>query len=245
MDFSQRSTQPEVIDFPGALDAAQTLQMLTELRTINRVLGMTRGYVRMLRRLLLEEEVRQGSGSLSLLDLGSGASDLPQALLASLRGTVPLRVTALDFNFLVCRAARDWSRGEERLSIIQGDILALPVKPESVDVVVCCTVLHHFPEEQIARILREAARAARRAVVVFDLQRHPLAYAGIRVLTRLFSRSHAIRSDGPCSVLKGFQREEMRRLVRQAGLPAPLIRWHWPFRFSLVIRKNGASTFRP
>jgi 2-polyprenyl-3-methyl-5-hydroxy-6-metoxy-1,4-benzoquinol methylase len=243
MDFSRRCTQPEVIDSPDALDSAQILQMLAELRTINRVLGMKHGYVRLLSRLLLDIHNRQGGRrSLSLLDLGTGSGDLPEALLKSLSGKLRLRVAALDFNFRICRTAREWTRNQDRLSIVQADMLALPVKPGSVDVVVCSTVLHHFPEEQISRILRQAAAAARQAVVVFDLQRHPLAYAGIRLLTGLFSGSPAIRADGPRSVLKGFDRKELHRLVLQAGLPAPSIRWQWPFRYSVIISKPRPST---
>jgi 2-polyprenyl-3-methyl-5-hydroxy-6-metoxy-1,4-benzoquinol methylase len=242
MDFSRRCIQPEVIDSPDALDPAQTVQMLAELRMINRVLGMTRGSVRFLRRLLLEIAAGEGKGLLSLLDLGTGAGDLPQALLASLRGTLALNVTVLDFNFRVCQTARDWIGEQKRLSILQGDMLSLPLKPQSCDVVVCSTVLHHFPEEQIAGILRAAAETARQAVVVFDLQRHPVAYLGIRLLTSLLARSPAIRADGPRSVLKGFRREELKHLVQAAGLPPPAIRWHWPFRYSVVIRKEEGST---
>ena len=48
-----------------------------------------------------------------------------------------------------------------------GDAGALPLASRSVDVVVCCRLLHHFPApEARVRILAEAARVARRAVIV-------------------------------------------------------------------------------
>ena len=86
---------------------------------------------------------------------------------------------------------------------------------------------------------------SKRGFFVNDLQRHPLAYHGIRVLTSLFSGSELVRNDAPLSVLRGFKRREWEALAKPSqdaheGLKYTLT-YEWAFRWLLIGYKNGYS----
>jgi len=63
-----------------------------------------------------------------------------------------------------------------------------------------------------------AARLARKAILVSDLVRDPLAYYGIRLITRLFMRNEMTRFDGPLSVRRALTIKEWRALFREAAV---------------------------
>lgn len=71
-----------------------------------------------------------------------------------------------------------------------------------------------------------------------DLQRHPLAYYSIKLLTGLFSRSYLVKHDGPLSVKRALVRKEWEQVLAMAGITNYTIRWQWAFRY-LIIVKNG------
>jgi hypothetical protein len=64
-----------------------------------------------------------------------------------------------------------------------------------------------------------------------DLHRHPLAYYSISLLTRLFSKSYLVKNDAPISVLRGFTRDDWKRIFRDAGLDNYSCHWRWAFRW--------------
>lgn len=120
------------------------------------------------------------------------------------------------------------------ISLVAGDVFHLPFPPSAFDVVLCSAFLHHFGGEDAVKVLHSLGRAGREALIVNDLHRHPLAYWGFRLLSGLFSRSQAVRHDGPVSVLRGFIRPELRKALEQAGFSRPSISWRWAFRWRAV-----------
>ena len=78
-----------------------------------------------------------------------------------------------------------------------GDAFSPPFTPCSFDFVFSSQVLHHFSEPEIILLLRTWSKLARRGILVSDLIRHPIAYIGIRLLTRLFTRNPMTRMDAP------------------------------------------------
>jgi hypothetical protein len=71
-----------------------------------------------------------------------------------------------------------------------------------------------------------------------DLQRNPLAYHSIKILTALFSRSYMVKNDAPLSVLRGFSKSELESMMKTAfGEPVTItfeIHWKWAFRWLLI-----------
>jgi ubiquinone/menaquinone biosynthesis C-methylase UbiE len=117
---------------------------------------------------------------------------------------------------------------------IAGDALRLPLADRSVEVAVCSLFLHHLEQPQIVTILQEAARVARRAVVVGELVRSWPAWIATYIATRVLSRSWIFHADGPRSVRAAFRARELRELAATAGLLGAQVRRVFPFRYIMT-----------
>ena len=127
------------------------------------------------------------------------------------------------------------------IAIAHGDATKPPFRENSFDFVLASQFLHHFPDEQIVELLRLWARLARRALIVADLVRHPLAYHGVRLLTRALTRNRMTRSDAPLSVQRACTIAEWRELIRRAKLGSFQVEAVWPFRMLGVITLERRS----
>jgi ubiquinone/menaquinone biosynthesis C-methylase UbiE len=229
----RRRHDPELMDGPG-LPPAEVVQAYRVLRRVNRQLGNLRTLRDELRRWLDEE--RPGATA-TLLDVGSGSGDLAASLRreAETRG-VALRAVAADLDPIALGLA-----ARERLGAIRADALRLPFPDGSFDLVTAAKFAHHFHGEGLTRLLAEMVRVARRRVVVLDIRRHWVAYAGFVLWSRLLTRSRLVRHDGPLSVLRGFTREELLASAEPFGELAWEVRSRPGFQLVLVGRRRGPA----
>ena len=160
----------------------------------------------------LDAVFRRERRPLSLLDVGTGAGDIPERArrLAARRG-VALTTIGLDASAALAAA----SRPRAALAVC-GDALALPFPDRSVDLVLCSQLLHHFEGADTSRLVAELHRVARLAVVVSDLRRSWIAAAGFWVLSFPLRYHPITRHDGVTSILRGFTAPELWALVRGA-----------------------------
>lgn len=226
-----------MIDFPERVSREEILLTLRDLRRANCRLGGTRACLKAIQPLVEEIAGREkAKRPIRVADFGSGSADIPEALVRwATSKSYSLQVTAIDFNFMTCQVASAQVRRIPEIAVVQGDVLRPPVRESAFDIVLCSAFLHHFSEDEIASILESFRRLARRAIVVSDLHRHRVAYAAIWLLTRLLSRSAAVRNDGPLSVLKGFRRDDLVRILNKAGFEGAMIRRRWAYRHVVVI----------
>jgi SAM-dependent methyltransferase len=209
---------------------------LDELRWVNRFLG---GYAAAFRVLLPFLRSRRGR-KVTILDLGTGLADLPELIVRrAARERLDVEIVAIDANeAAVTHAGAVLDRRlpgplRERIELRQMDAERMPFDSGSFDVVIASLFLHHFDDEKAAILLRTMNRLARSGILVNDLHRHPLAYAGIRAVTILLPVSPVFRNDGPVSVRRAFTRADLADLADRAGLEHYIIRWHWAFRWTL------------
>ena len=222
----QRSLDKEMMDLPGNTDSLLE-EDLTNLRTINRYLGAYRGLLGCLDRLAQSER----TSTLSLLDVGTGCGDIPVAVVRWARQKgISVRAVGLEPNPVTARLAKTQTKDFPEISIVMGDAFFPPFSHSSFDFVFTSQVLHHFSEQEIIVLLRTWSKFARRGILVSDLVRHPLAYFGIRLLTRLFTRNPMTRMDGPLSVRRAFTMREWRDLFNQATVGPFQLRHLFPFR---------------
>jgi SAM-dependent methyltransferase len=206
----------ELLD--GPLDDEAALRgNLRDLARINRWLRGTSASQRALDRLLAGRTVPH-----TLLDVGTGAADIPLALLrrASRTGR-PLQVTGADSRQEVLDAARAIEPRLARtpdLELVVSDGRSLPWPDRSFDVVHASLVIHHLEPPDALAFLREAARVARLGVVVNDLVRGRHHWVAARVLVPLMTRNRYTRHDGPLSVRRAYTRMELRALLAGAAL---------------------------
>ena len=206
----------ELLD--GPLDDVATLRgNLRDLGRINRWFGGTAASQRALERLLAGRTVPH-----TVLDVGTGAADIPLALLdRGSRSGRALRVTGVDSRPEVLAAARAIDPRLDRtpgLEIVASDGRSLPWPDRSFDVVHASLVIHHLEPPDALAFLREAARVARLGVVVNDLVRARHHWIGARALLPLMTRNRFTRHDGPLSVRRAYTRMELRALLAGAAL---------------------------
>jgi len=228
----KRSHDPEMMDLPGNSPEALAGD-LRNLRRLNRFVRGSRSVVFALWRMLGHERFNQ----VSVLDVGTGSADIPMAILArAKRSHVAMKIVAIEANPITARIARRRTDRHSEINIFQGDAGALPFSTGAFDFVVASQFLHHFSEAKILDLLKQWSKLARRAIVISDLVRHPCAYHGIRLLTRLTTRNVMTLSDAPLSVRRAFTLPEWRDLLRQAEIGPVEIFSVFPFRMAAVIR---------
>jgi SAM-dependent methyltransferase len=227
----KRSTEKEMMDLPG-----QPRELLADdlrnLRIINHYLGGYRNVLRGLARLVNEQRLDR----FTLLDLGTGSGDIPAVIARwARRQQIAARISGLEREAATVEEAVDQTRSFPEITILRGDATAPPFGAGSFDFVLTSQLLHHFKDEQIIALLRTWARLARRGIIVSDLVRHPVAYHGIRLLTKGFTRNVMTRTDAPLSVQRACTISEWRELLRRADVGRLRVRWMFPFRVLALI----------
>jgi 2-polyprenyl-3-methyl-5-hydroxy-6-metoxy-1,4-benzoquinol methylase len=106
------------------------------------------------------------------------------------------------------------------------------------DIIFSSLFCHHFTNEELVSMLSWMKANSKKGFFINDLQRHPLAYYSIKLITRLFSRSYLVKNDAPLSVARGFTKKEWESIFEKAGITNYTIEWKWAFRY-LVICNNG------
>lgn len=205
----------ELLD--GPLDDPAALRgNLRDLERANRWLGGASLSARAIGALAGDRE------ALTVLDVGTGAADIPVALLArATRDGRQLRVTGIDNRPEVLSAAvvRQPRLGmTPGLELHVGDGRSLPFPDRSFDIAHASLLLHHLEPTAAVGLLREMSRVARRGIVVNDLIRGRLAWIGAWLLSHLATRNRYTRHDAPLSVRRAYTVAELTSLIAAAGL---------------------------
>ena len=217
--FSRRLIKPELLDHAEPQEARLNLE---DLVRINRKFGGHSVLRRTLAHVIKPDEV------FNLLDIGAASGDTARLI----QELFPLgSITSLDYSPINLRDAPHPK--------LIGDAFALPFSPESFDYVFCSLFLHHFTDREVIRLLSTFYSAARRALLVTDLERHVFPYWFLPATKLLFAWQRITVHDGPASVRASFRPRELLKLATIAQIPEAQIKVHRPaFRISLVAVKN-------
>jgi 2-polyprenyl-3-methyl-5-hydroxy-6-metoxy-1,4-benzoquinol methylase len=220
-------------------DPEELTRSLMDLQSVNRWLGGSRTAIRRLGP-MIERVAADLSRPVRLVDVGTGSADLPLQLVSWSRARgIHLEVLATDLHPKTAAVARLATAGEPAIGVLQADGLRLPLADGSIDLALCSTALHHFDEGSATQLIRELNRVSRSGFLVSDLRRSRAAYLGVRILAETLWRRHPMtRHDGPVSVKAAFTPEELRSLVRSAGIDAAVVRTEPLFRLSLVVDRT-------
>jgi ubiquinone/menaquinone biosynthesis C-methylase UbiE len=209
---------------------------LTDISRVNALFGGRMVTMIHVKRLLA---ARPAHRLVTVLDVGTGAGDIPRALVrwARRRGR-RVRVLALDREGATLRIAAERARGYPEITFLRGDALALPIRPEAVDLTISAMTLHHLEPEAGVRYLVEMDRVARLGFVVNDLVRSRIAHWLVWLITRFVTRGTVARHDGPLSVRRSYTPREVTELCEEAGLKDVEVVHHRPYlRFCAVRAK--------
>jgi hypothetical protein len=200
----------ELLDRPDA-DPAVVAESLRNIARANRWFGGTAAVRYGLARTL--EGVRPGS-RLSLLDLGTGMGDLPRAAVRW-GADRDIRIDPIGLELSRSAAALSQAGGLPTAVACAG---APPIPDKGVDIVLVSQVAHHLTHSSVVHLLRTCDRLARRAVILADLRRHPLAPSTFWCGARLLRFDPVTVADGMTSLRRGFTRLELQNLLAKAGI---------------------------
>jgi 2-polyprenyl-3-methyl-5-hydroxy-6-metoxy-1,4-benzoquinol methylase len=228
---------PEQMDDPE-LDRDEHLKALSGLQRINAWTGNASLVWKHLSALARECNARP----LRVLDIATGAADIPIALLKiSASQGMKLEIDACDFSEqAIDFATENCSAAKVAVRLFRHDILRDEIC-DQYDVVMCSQFLHHLTDEEVAIVLRKMKLAATRRVVAVDLERGRLNWLQVWFATRVLSRSKIVHFDGPQSVRAALAVEEFSNLAQLVGFASFKIHRRWPCRFVLVGEIDGTA----
>ena len=203
------------LDDPGVLAGN-----LRDLRRANAVLGG----VTLSRKALdaLAGRAADAGAEISVLDVGTGAADIPLAMLDDWqRRGRRLSVTAVDSRLEVVDVARRNDpriAASARLTLDVADGRTLPYPDASFDVAHASLVLHHLEPVDIIAFIHELDRVSRRGIIVNDLARSRLTLLGAWLLGHVATLNAYSRHDAPLSARRAYTLAEGHSLIAAAGL---------------------------
>jgi len=197
------------LDDPAAPDH-EVQRNLADLRRSNRWFGGCASL-----RFALDGLLGPGTGdTVTLLDIGTGAGDLPaNARSWGVRAgwhVVPVALERIPAAAKVAAATG--------LPTFLGCASELPLRSGTVDVVLLSQVLNHFDRRAAEEVVRACVAVARVGVVVLDLRRSAMAGAAFRMGARLMGFSPITVQDGLTSLRRGFSATELEAVLAAAGV---------------------------
>jgi SAM-dependent methyltransferase len=212
----------ELLDGPTEIDVLRG--NLRDMARVNRWLGGTV----VSRRAIVHLASRGRSASdlaswrdrpLRLLDVGTGAADIPRSLQRWLaRHAIRLEIEAVDRRPQILDVAREQVGERPDLRFARADGENLPYPDASFDIAHCSLLVHHLEPGRATALLGEMARVSRIGVVVNDLDRTRHGYLGAWLLSRLATRNRYTRHDAPLSVRRAYRPAEIIQLATGARL---------------------------
>jgi 2-polyprenyl-3-methyl-5-hydroxy-6-metoxy-1,4-benzoquinol methylase len=229
--LGKRCLEPEMMDQPD-MAGERHVHALRGLERINAWSGSAR--------LLwpsLAQLARAVSGTVRVLDVATGAGDLPIRLWnRARRSGLAIELDGMDRSASAIDHAR--RRAVEQganVNFFVSDALGACL-PEGYDAIMCSLFLHHLTEAEAIHLLRQMAQRARRLVLVNDLERRFGGFLMAWLGTRILSRSRVVHVDGPLSVQAAFTVPEVANIAERVGLRKIRIERRWPCRFVLTAR---------
>ncbi len=234
--FKHRSEKDELMEHPS-VSQPEFIRALKEIRWVNRRLGGSGVMLDALKAILPTNAMRQQT-LFRILDLGTGSGDIPMAIIRWGRTSgVKFHITALDVHPLAVETTELLTREYPEIDAVQGDALNLPYEVNQFDFVISSMFMHHLTQSEAVILLQTMARLGRLGFIINDLERHPLAWLGIRAVGLLVGNGRIFKNDAPLSVLRGFTRSELLSLCKVAGLETAHIEHRHPYRW-LVMGQN-------
>jgi len=231
--LDKRAVRPELMDdFSAGGDELR--EALRQLRMLNAMFGASGPTLYGVKRIW---EKAGKPARMKILDVGCGSGDVNRALLRwADRNGIHLSVILADVTEVACEEARRYYRNEPRIQIVRQDLFRLP--EFGADIVTATQLLHHFPANDLAKVVRQLLNVSRIGVVINDIHRHPVPWTAVWLVTRLLSRNRYLRHDGPLSVAKGFRMAEWQFLDNIDMAAEWNASWRPLFRYAVTVLKN-------
>ncbi len=228
-DLTHRVYTKELLDAED-IPFADIEQNMRELNTINTLLGGHAITVSGLQQLIGKKK------SLQVCEIGCGGGDNLAALYKYCKQhNIDVHFTGIDLNTnCIAFAKQQYPFLPCTWVVSDYSIVTFPEKP---DIIFSSLFCHHFTDPEIISMLRWMQQNAGTGFFINDLQRHPLAWYSIKIITQILSKSYLVKHDAPLSVARSFTHKEWRSLLAEAGiLQSATVKWRWAFRYLITFR---------
>ncbi len=234
-NLTNRSYQKEILD-NNNIPFADIKQNMKELNTINTYLGghaiTIAGVKTLIERHTFNKPIR-------ICEIGCGGGD-------NLKAIYDFCISKkLEVNFIgidikpECIAFASQQYPTLPAQWITNDYRRTDFGNFQPDIIFSSLFCHHFYEAELVIMLQWMQRNAATGFFINDLQRHPLAWFSIKLITSLFSRSYLVKNDAPLSVARGFTKKEWEQLFKAAGISNFSIKWKWAFRYLITCSNDS------
>ncbi len=210
-------------------------QNLKELNSINELLNGHKITVAGIKKLI---ENTQTTKSISICEIGSGGGDNLYAIyLYCKKNNIPANFTGIDIKEQ-CIAYSMHRYPELNATWIKSDYLSVDLTSNKPDIIFSSLFCHHFTEPALIQMMAWMKINSKKGFFINDLQRHPVAYYLIKMLTGIFSKSYLVKNDAPLSVARSLKKDEWKSIMASAGIFHYSIEWKWAFRYLIVCRNE-------
>ena len=209
----KRSFDPAVLEMMDRDEppAAELERDLERIRQLNRWFGSYHLVLSFIRQWI------KPADKLRIVDLATGSGDIPRLIIDYARRIdASVEIDAVDRQPATLEIARSLSADYPEISYREANILESN-SIKAYDITLCTLALHHFSNDDAARILRRCRETSKRFVLVSDLRRNFSLIAGVYLLTALIFREPMTRYDARLSAIRAFSFSEMRDLAIRAG----------------------------
>jgi ubiquinone/menaquinone biosynthesis C-methylase UbiE len=209
----------EILDDPAWPEADRTA-VLDRLDRLNEILGSYDAFGQAAEPLLDEARAR-GAARPHVHDLASGHAGFAIELARRLGERARVSASDLRDEYLALGRGRAASLGVPLETWVQDALDLRGLGAADVDVFTCTQTLHHFAPGMVARMIGEAARAARVGLAFVDAERSWLSIALLAPFVAAWGRSWPLLHDTVVSLRRMYYEEELALLATLApGLPA-------------------------
>jgi ubiquinone/menaquinone biosynthesis C-methylase UbiE len=236
-NLSYRSNEKELID-DLELDNDALRQNLEELALINKYLGGNQVTVSGLSRLISKPNspITNHQSPLKIADLGCGGGDMLMVMANwAKKKAVSAQFIGIDANDFMIDFAKKRTDNYKNISYLHENVFSEEFKEKSFDIITMTLFCHHFDDESLVKIFKQFKKQSRIGIVINDIHRHWFAYYSIAWITKLFLKSYLVKNDAKLSVWRAFRRDDLEKIIQEAGFSQYSIRWKWAFRWEVVL----------
>lgn len=230
----KQDRQPELMDNPD-IDPDDHARALVGLSRLNRISGVSMVMYSRIRKLANARR----SKSLRVLDVASGAGDLPvDWAIRAKRDGLALDITTVD----ISATAAEKQRALAEANGVEINALTLDCVsgrlPPGFDVVCCSLFMHHLDPPEVQKVLQSMQTATDSAMIVCDLDRSYLNLALVTAASRLVTRSPIVHFDAAASVRAAYTSGEFAELATQALQRPVRVQRLFPCRFVMTLNQG-------
>ncbi len=234
--FKERSNKKELLD-ELSIEKLLLFQNLKELEFINKYLGGHAISINGLEQLLTNK-----TKTYNIIDIGCGGGDSAKAIARwSKSKSFRINISGIDLKEDCIEFAQNNCKKFSEIDLKCADFRTAFSNDTKIDIVHASLFCHHFKEAEIVEFIK-LCNKNQAVFIINDLERNPIAYYLIKILTRIFSKSSLVKNDAPLSVLRGFKKREWSNLLKEAGINNFSIKNKWAFRHLLLIYPNDTES---